>query len=325
MASPVKPIKPMPGTSTARISDKTMPLRRSGRLARLQAFARALRPHHWAKNLIIFVPLVTSHRLGNLELTLNAFWAFAAFNLCSSAVYLLNDLIDLDSDRQHATKKLRPFASGDLPPVVGMATFPILVSVSALLAWKLPWGYSAVLATYLVLTTAYSWWLKRMPLVDVFCLAALYSIRLVAGQEATGIVCSFWLLAFSVFIFLSLALVKRFMELKSSRQLNRTHIKDRGYVAADDGVVSMLGASSGYISALVLALYVNSPEVRLLYQQPTLLLLICPLLLYWISRVWLIAHRGEMHEDPIVFALRDKASYCVAAIALGCVWLATGR
>ncbi len=291
----------------------------------LPALVQALRPHQWVKNLIVFVPLLTSHRLIELRLALDAVLAFIAFSLCVSGVYLLNDLVDLDSDRHHPAKRLRPFASGRLPLQAGLAVFPVLLASSIFLAWALSWRFAAVLGIYLVLTTSYSWWLKQAPLLDVFCLAALYTIRLIAGHEATAIVYSFWLLVFSMFIFLSLALVKRYLELDAARQQSKSEIKGRGYVAGDQDLVATLGSSSGYLAVLVLALYVNSQEVRVLYQTPTLLLLICPLLLYWISRVWLLAHRGQMHGDPIVFALKDRVSYIVGALTLGVLWLATGH
>ena len=250
------------------------------------------------------------------------------FSLCASGVYVLNDLLDVEADRRHATKRLRPFAGGDLPLPVGLAAFPLLLGASAVVGWKLSWGFAAALGTYVVLTTSYSWRLKQVALVDVFCLTGLYTIRLIAGHEATGILYSFWLLVFSMFIFLSLALMKRFLELKEARQSNKTDIKGRGYVPGDAELVASLGSSSGYLAVLVLALYVhshfvNSPEVTVHYQHPMLLLLICPVLLYWISRVWLIAHRGQMHDDPIVFALKDRVSYLAAALALVILWLAT--
>jgi 4-hydroxybenzoate polyprenyltransferase len=195
--------------------------------------------------------------------------------------------------------------------------------LSALVAWRLPSGFAAVLGIYVILTTSYSWRLKEVPLLDVFCLAALYTVRLIAGHEATGVKYSIWLLVFSMFVFLSLALVKRFVELQSARQQSQSEIKGRGYAASDLELVATLGASSGYLAVLVLALYVNSPEIGL-YRHPALLLLICPLLLYWISRVWLLAHRGNLHDDPIIFALKDRVSYLVGALTLIVLWLATG-
>jgi 4-hydroxybenzoate polyprenyltransferase/phosphoserine phosphatase len=291
----------------------------------LRPLLRVLRPHQWVKNLILFVPLLTSHKLEQFPLLFDGILAFIAFSLCASAVYVLNDLLDLDADRHHPTKKFRPFASGDLPLPIGLLLFPILMAVSAGISRALPPSFAGVLAVYLVLTTSYSWRLKRVALLDVFFLAGLYTIRLVAGHEATGVVYSFWLLAFSMFIFLSLALVKRCVELSGVRQQKGSHVRGRGYGPEDLELVATLGTVSGYLAVLVLALYVNSPEVRVLYRYPTALLLVCPLLLYWISRVWLLAHRGQMHDDPIVFALKDRVSYIVGALTLAVLWLGTGH
>ena len=268
------------------------------------------------------MPLVTSHRLTELPLELNALVAFIAFSLCASAIYVLNDLCDLDADRHHPAKRNRPFASGALPLQAGLLAVPVLVAAASLLACRLAAGFGVVLALYLVLTTAYSCGLKRIALVDVFCLAGLYTLRLIAGHESTGVAYSAWLLVFSMFIFLSLALVKRFVELDAARVRERPAIQGRGYVAGDAELVAALGSASGYMAVLVLALYVNSQEVRVLYPHPMLVLLVCPLLLYWISRVWLIAHRSLMQDDPIVFALRDRVSYVVGALTLLVLWLA---
>ena len=286
------------------------------------AWVSALRPHQWVKNLILFVPLVTSHKITQAPLVLEALLGFVAFCLCASAVYVVNDLCDLDADRRHPTKRDRAFAAGALPLSTGLIAIPVLLAAAGVLASRLSWPFGAVLALYLVLTTVYSAGLKRVALVDVFCLAGLYTIRLVAGHAATGVAYSAWLLVFSMFIFLSLALVKRFVEVDAARAQETPNIHGRGYVAGDARLVAALGAASGYMAVLVLALYVNSQEVRVLYQQPLLLLLVCPLLLFWISHVWLIAHRAEMHEDPIVFALRDPASYVVGALSLLVLWLA---
>jgi len=275
-------------------------------------------------NFIIFVPLLTSHEFDTLKLR-NAVLAFISFSLCASGVYLLNDLLDLDADRHHHRKKSRPFASGELPLSVGLVSAPVLLALSGGAGFYLSWNFLAVLAVYVVLTTSYSWQVKQMALLDVFFLAGLYTIRLVAGHAATRIPFSFWLLAFSMFIFLSLALVKRFTELKTLRQQNRHDSKGRGYTSEDLELVAMLGIASGFLSVLVMALYVNSDQVIHLYKNQTLLLLVCPLLLYWVSRVWLIAHRGKMHDDPIVFALKDRASYLVGALTLLVLWLATGH
>ena len=287
------------------------------------ALVQAMRPHQWVKNFIIFVPLVTAHKLQEFSLFLQAVIAFVAFSLCSSAVYILNDLFDLEADRHHSVKRERPFASGALPISAGFLAFPLLLGMGAALAFKLPSSFLLVVALYVALTTSYSWRLKQISLLDVFCLASLYTIRLIAGHEATGVKYSFWLLLFSMFIFLSLALVKRFQELAAARQQTMVDIKGRGYSASDLELVATLGSNSGFLAVLVMALYVNSQDVLSLYRNPMLLLLICPLLLFWISRVWMIAHRGQMHEDPIVFALKDPVSYVIGALALALLWMAT--
>jgi len=291
------------------------------------ALLRSLRPHQWVKNAIVFVPVIAAHKLNETSLLLRDGQAFLIFCLCASGVYLVNDLLDLDADRRHPAKKNRPFAAGDLPLQTGLILGPALLLAGLLLAVQLSWLFVGVVAVYLLLTTSYSWWVKRVALLDVFVLAGLYTIRLIAGHAATGIVYSSWLLMFSMFIFLSLALVKRYVELAGANEIesDKSAIAGRGYVAGDLEMVASLGTGSGYLAALVLALYVNSSQVTTLYAHPNLLLLICPLLLYWISRVWLLAHRGHMHDDPVVFALKDAGSYIVAALALFVLWLATGH
>jgi len=287
------------------------------------ALIKALRPHQWVKNIIIFVPLLTSHRFNEPRLLKSAVLALIAFSLCASSVYVLNDLLDLDADRQHATKRHRPFASGRLPLPYGFLLVPLTLGLSVTVALLLPWSFVAVLALYFVLTTSYSWRVKQIALLDVFFLAGLYTMRLIAGHAATGVEYSFWLLAFSMFIFLSLALVKRFTELKSLRLQNKQDSKGRGYSTTDLELVAMLGVASGFMAVVVMALYVNSEQVTRLYHQTLVLLLLCPMLLFWVSRVWLIAHRGQMHDDPIVFALKDRVSYLIGALTLGVLWLAT--
>ncbi len=292
--------------------------------AHWRALLQALRPHQWLKSLIVFVPLLTSHHLFDALFLKPALWAAAVFAVCSSAVYVLNDLLDLDHDRVHPTRRLRPFAAGTLPLPVGLALVPVLFATAFGVAAWVSLKLLAVLAVYAGLTLAYSWRLKQVVLLDVFLLAGFYIIRLVAGHEATGIPYSAWLLMFAMFIFLSLALVKRFRELQGLRQRNHVNAAGRGYVATDLELVATLGTGSGWLAALVLALYVNSQDVRALYAHPTILLLACPLLLFWISRVWLIAHRGAMNDDPVVFAIKDWVSYLIGALTLLVLWLATG-
>jgi 4-hydroxybenzoate polyprenyltransferase len=277
------------------------------------------------KNFIVFVPLITSHKITDLKLVANAVLAFIAFSLCASSVYVLNDLLDLEADRHHARKKFRPFAAGTLALSTGLLLCPAILALSAVVAWWISWNFFLVLALYFVLTTSYSIRMKQVALLDVFFLAGLYTMRLIGGHAATGIEYSFWLLAFSMFIFLSLALVKRFTELKALRMQNRTDTKGRGYVAGDLELVAMLGIANGFLAVMVMALYVNSDDVKILYIHQKALLMVCPLLLYWISRVWLIAHRGQMHDDPIVFALKDRASYFIGVLTVCVLWIATGH
>ena len=286
---------------------------------------QCLRPHQRIKNLIIFVPLLTAHQLGDKASLARAAVAFAAFCLCASAVYLLNDLLDLEADRHHPTKRHRPFASGYLPLQYGLFGAPLLLALALVVGLALTGKFIAVAAFYFLAAGSYSWRLKQIPLLDVLCLAGLYTLRLVAGHVATGIAWSAWLLVFSMFIFLSLALMKRFQELQIVRQQNGNAVKGRGYTAGDLQLVITLGLVSGFIAVLVLALYVNSDQVVKLYSHPTALLLVCPLLLYWIARVWFLAHRGLMHDDPTAFAFKDWVSYAVGALTLVVMWLATGH
>jgi 4-hydroxybenzoate polyprenyltransferase/phosphoserine phosphatase len=291
----------------------------------ITALLRCLRPHQWIKNLIVLVPVLTAHQLGDTNILRQALLALVAFCLCASSAYLLNDLTDLDADRNHPGKRNRPFASGELPLACGFAASPLLLLAGLTMAWWLSPAFAGVVIAYFVGTVAYSCVFKAVAVFDVFLLAGLYTMRLVGGHVATGIAWSVWLLVFSMFLFLSLALMKRVQELQAVRSGNGNAIKGRGYTAGDLELVSMLGVVSGFLAVLVLALYVNSEQVRTLYAHPTALLLVCPLLLYWIARVWLLAHRGHMHEDPTVFALKDWVSYVVGMATLGVMWLATGH
>lgn len=295
----------------------------AGPPGRLKAACKALRPHQWVKNLIIFIPVITSHSLHNAMIRQHTILAFIAFCLFASGVYIFNDFFDLASDRQHATKRIRPLASGQLYLPWALIGGPALVVVSMIFALVLLPKFALVLLIYGALTLAYTLVLKEIVLLDVFVLAALYTMRLVAGHVVSGIAFSSWLLGFSMFIFLSLAMMKRLQELQSQRKREESTIKGRGYVVGDLEMVTSFGVASGYLSVLILALYVNSEQVKSLYHHPDVLLLICPLMMYWISRVWLLTHRGKLHDDPVLFAVKDTASYVVGALALLLVWLAT--
>ncbi len=284
---------------------------------------KALRVHQWVKNGLVFIPLFSSHQLSNVGAVFDSVVAFVAFSLCASSVYLLNDLLDLKDDRQHATKCKRPFAAGTLNLVHGLVAAPVLLLAAFILALLLPWQFFAVLLGYYTLTFAYSFYLKRIVLVDVITLASLYTVRIIAGTAAIGVALSFWLLAFSIFVFLSLAIVKRYTELLGLKKKSAQKTLGRGYQVDDIELLSSLGGASGYISVLVLALYINSAEVKVLYSEPAMMWPICLVMLYWISRVWIIAHRGEMNDDPIVFALKDKVSIFSGVIIAGFLLAAT--
>jgi 4-hydroxybenzoate polyprenyltransferase len=295
------------------------------RPAYFHTLINALRIHQWAKNLLLFVPLLSSHRIMETQLLLSGLLAFIAFGACASSVYLLNDLLDLPDDRQHPSKCKRPLAAGTLPMVHALILIPVLLLGAFVVAlWLLPVQFAGVLAAYYILTLTYSLWLKRVVMLDVVTLAMLYTVRVVAGAAAMSLVATFWILAFCVFIFLSLAFVKRYTELCDARQKGKTEKSfGRGYYPADFELLASLGGASGYISVLVLALYINDAASGTLYQSQKWMWAACPLLLFWLSRVWLLAHRGQMHDDPIVFALRDNVSRWVGAAFMLVFVLAT--
>jgi 4-hydroxybenzoate polyprenyltransferase len=289
---------------------------------RLRDYLRALRVHQWLKNLLVFIPLLAAHQVGNSELLLRAVLALVAFSFCTSSVYVLNDLLDLSADRLHPRKRLRPFAAGTLSTKQGVVLIPVLLTVATLIALMLSTEFLTLLITYYVFTLGYSLWFKAKVVVDVIVLAGLYTLRMLAGAAAVSIIPSFWLLAFSMFIFLSLAMIKRYSELLLLKDEGGV-IAGRGYTAVDLPILSSLGSASGYLAVLVLALYIHSDDVKRLYTHVEAIWLLCPLLLFWMSRMWLAAGRGKMHDDPIVFAIEDRASQWVALLAIVIVWFAT--
>ncbi len=290
----------------------------------LKTWAQALRLHQWVKNILLFIPLLTAQQLDSSTAIIQTIIAFLAFSFCASSVYLLNDLLDLPHDRQHHRKRNRPIPSGALPPIQAVLTIPALLLLSGLLLLALPSMFALALASYYALTLAYSLVLKRILMIDVLSLAGLYTMRIIAGSYAIALVPSFWLLAFSMFIFLSLALVKRYSELMTLRQQNTNKsTSGRDYHVGDIELLASLGGSAGYTAVLVMALYINSDTVAQAYSHPMRLWLLCPALLFWISRVWILAHRGRMHDDPIVFALRDRTSLLLAALMAITLMMAT--
>ncbi len=284
----------------------------------LRALPRALRVQQWVKNLLVFVPVFLDHRPFDRTTAVPAILAFVAFCAAASAAYVLNDLLDLEADRAHALKQHRPFASGALPLAAGWVLWPGLLVLGLAVALRVDTVFAGLLGLYVLVTTAYSIRLKQVPVLDVLVLAGLYTLRVLAGIAASHVRFSTWLLAFSMFLFLSLAFAKRYAELTNlgatAMPANR-----RGYQWNDREWLGSMGAASGYISVLVLALYVDSDQVMTLYRTPMVLWLICPLLLFWVSRMWMRAYRGRIYEDPIVETFRDPVSYLVGVLVVGVV------
>jgi len=277
------------------------------RSSTLTALLRAMRPHQWVKNLLVFIPIFTAHAIGDTLSWINAFLTFAAFCAMASAIYLVNDVTDLAADRLHPRKRLRPFASGALPLPAGLAAAGFLAATGVALA--LASNTLAVIALYALMSTAYSLTLKEKPLVDVFLLGALYTIRLFGGGVATGHALSLWLLAFSAFLFLGLALLKRVAEL--ARQTHAAPSGRRGYMTADVPVLQAFGCAASFASSLVLALFVQREATAAQYASPGLLWGIVPIMLFWQCRLWLSTARGYMHDDPIVYSAHDWVSWIV--------------
>jgi len=283
---------------------------------------RALRPHQWAKNSLLFLPALAAHRSvdGILLVTLGA--AFASFSLLASGVYLANDVADRDHDRRHPRKKLRAVASGALSPAMALGASVALQAAALVVAWWLPRPFFVSLLVYLVLTALYSLGLKTRVALDVVILAALYTVRVVAGAAAVDVPLSRWFLAFSVFLFMSLALLKRAAEALGADDAVDAELGGRGWRPADLPILVAFGASAAMAAGVVYCLYITGNDVLRLYSDPDLLWLGFPVLLYWLTRSWLLALRGELHDDPVLFALRDPASWgCLVAFSAA-VWLA---
>lgn len=317
-------MNPVPITSAApeadagaRIAAECGPddLSRAGRGSLLVVLLRALRPHQWLKNVIIAVPLVAAHRWSDRAAIAATITAFAAFSLTASAGYVINDVADVASDRAHPRKRLRPFASGLLSPGLGWALVPALLLAAAFAASALPLAFGCVLAAYLAIALAYTFLFRRRPGLDAIVLAGMYTARIFAGGFATGIPVSEWLAGFSMFLFLSLAFLKRAAELAEAPEPTEA----RGYLARDRETILALGASAGLMSVVVLTLYLSSPEVGLLYSHPVRLWAVCPLILYWVARLWIRAGRGTVRDDPLLVALTDRATWIVAALGAAIV------
>lgn len=326
---------PTPGLRAALRKSRITPVRSfDERVSRLKSWLKAIRLHQWAKNFLIFVPLLLAHAWAP-GLIAGTVLAFFSFGFCASATYLVNDLLDLETDRQHPRKRLRPFASGDLSALSGIVVIILFLAISLTLALLVPHAIAALspqlfylvkphyfllwLVIYLVTTLAYSLRLKRSVLVDVIVLSGLYTIRIIAGSAASGIAVSTWLGSFSIFFFLSLAFVKRFAELENLRERGGETIGGRGYHIADIEQLRSFGSASGYVSVAVLTLYISTLDAAQLYQHSRRLWLIVPVLLLWISRLWLQASRGQLDEDPVVYAITDRRSLLLGVLVLAIV------
>lgn len=290
--------------------------------SRLRVMWQALRPHQWVKNVLIFVPLLLAHRWTDEPTVARALLAFVAFSAVSSAIYLINDMLDIPFDRAHPIKRRRPFAAGHLPLTHGLWLIGGLLLATAsicilLYNYQSNWRFPAAITAYLAATLAYSLALKRKPILDVFLLASFYTMRMMAGGWATDVKVSEWLLAFSGFLFLSLAFAKRYAELRRMDDPPAPALTPgRGYQMADLGILETLGPTSGFMAVLVLALYINNDPVPGLYRHPAWMWLLCPLILYWITRLWFLAKRGVLADDPLLFAFTDRTSLFTGALAL---------
>jgi 4-hydroxybenzoate polyprenyltransferase len=281
---------------------------------RLKDYLEALRIHQWAKNVLIFVPLITSHEFLHPRLILESCLSFVLFSLCSSAQYILNDLVDLEADRRHAVKRTRAFASGNLPLAAGFILSPVLLLSSIITAVFLSKVFALALVSYFILSVGYSLYLKEVVILDAFILAGLYTLRIIVGHFLANVQFSVWLLSFAFFLFLSLAFSKRSAEL-SNLQNSIGEVARRGYRMLDAGLVTLFGVCSAFMAEVVFILYLQSDRVRELYREPQLLWLLAPVFLYWICRLWTIAFRGQLSEDPVLFVLKDKATYAVAGVS----------
>lgn len=284
---------------------------------------RAIRSYQWVKNLLLFVPAITSHTILDGAVAGNAALAFLSFGFAASGGYVLNDLLDLEEDRRHAVKKQRMFASGRTSIGSGIVFALVCLSLSIAIAGFLPTAFLMALAGYLVLTSLYSLFLKSLLVVDVLTLALLYTLRVVAGSLATGIVVSFWLLSFALFLFLSLAFSKRAADLMQHQSDSTGTLPGRGYAKADLEAVCIAGICSGYLSSLILALYIHSDSVQLLYSRPAILWGLQPILLFYITRLWVICRRGELTEDPIQYTITEPSTYVAALLAIAVMLAAT--
>lgn len=284
----------------------------TGKRSKLAALIKAARPHQWMKNLLIFLPILAAHQF-TAGVISDAVIAFAAFSIIASGVYITNDVFDIQADRAHPKKRLRPFAAGDLSPVDGMVAAAGFFLIGAALSLYLSFAFALVILFYFIVTNVYTFYLKKEPVFDVLTLGGLYTLRIFAGAVATGLEISDWMLLFSTFLFLSLAIVKRVAELRLVELSAKKKPAGRGYTVDDTLMLVSMALASGYGASLVFALYVTSPAIQPLYTSPKVVFAVCPLLILWVSRAVFLAHRGKMHDDPLVYAVRDPMSLAISA------------
>jgi len=290
--------------------------------ANAKTVIKAIRSYQWLKNLLVFVPLITSQQFTVPGATFNSFIMFCCFCLVASFGYIVNDLLDLQSDRAHPTKHRRPFASGDLGVTHGIVIGTVLLLLAALGCYFLPTNCTVALLCYLFLTLAYSFYLKTKLMVDVVALGGLFTLRVIGGAEAIESELSFYLLSFSIFLFSSLGMIKRYAELHNLKEQNKLAARGRGYRVEDMAPVRIIGISLGYMSVFIMGLYVNSPVITQYYSNTKVIWLLFPLLTYWLGRLWILANRGEVNEDPLIFTVKDRTSLLVAAMAAAILVLA---
>jgi len=314
-----------PSASTRRRAEHAVPRSRVlvERPSKLRAAIKELRPHQWAKNVLLFVPLYFAHQYTNLALVFTAVMAFLSFSFAASSIYVLNDLVDLPADRLHRSKRNRPLAAGALSIADGIAlSFLSLLASIGLALMFVNAKFLLVVFGYVVLTTAYSFFLKQRMIVDVLTLASLFTYRVMAGGVAVSVPLSEWLLAFSIFFFTSLAFVKRYSELIQIKADGRQSIKGRNYRPADMPIIVAAGLASGFLAVLVFALYINTPTIISYYPRFQVLWGICLVLVYWIMRIWFLAARDEMHDDPVLFAVKDRISILAGIVVVVCLFVA---
>lgn len=287
--------------------------------SKLKVIVKAIRVKQWAKNGLIFVPLIMAHRFHHLDLLLVALFAFASFSFMASSVYLLNDLSDIESDRLHPTKRLRPFAAGDLSPKIGYFLIALFFFTSILIAFFISYQFLSLLILYFVITTLYTFLLKKVMVLDVIILGLLYSFRIFAGGMATNTFLSDWLLAFSSFLFLGLAILKRYIEVREMKNEKQFAIAGRGYNTDDEIMLMTMGQISSQMALIVFTLFIKSSDVLRLYHKPFILWGIVPILFYWVFRLWILAKRGKVNSDPVVFTLQEKQNYFLGVLIVGII------